>query len=694
LDSTIWCWGDNGSGELGDGTTLPRTTPVRINSPLGNTVVQLAAGSAHTCARKADGSLWCWGDNSEGTIGDGTMINRPTPVPVPSLGIGIVAESSMGTSHSCVRKNDGTAWCWGNNHAGQLGDGTTINRTSPVAVVGLGANVVRIAAGGDHTCAVLSDQTVWCWGANDSGELGDGTTTDRTTPVKVLTLASIVEVSAGIAHTCARKSTGGVFCWGMNFDGELGDGTTTERHTPVSVVGMTNAAEISLGGSFSIFDPTGGGFSCARRVDHTAWCWGRNTLGQLGDGTTVSRVTPVRVSIVGPDIAEITAGDLHACVRKEDGTIMCWGFNGARELGDGTTTNRLAPVPVIFPLGLIVQVPVNCIAQGCVFNSFTGQWEYILADANDPLRVLFFGVQNHVPAGSRDCNGAVRVALVKQYPTLFGIPPGGGLTHVWRQADAASTVFVAAVGVPPGFALQPGYVPVPGQQSNPFCNAGPVDATFPSVTGIHLGFDDSETPPTGPNWNTKIGDSDFADLDPLRFACNPADQVCEGLTGTNGLVQVVAPTGINPVVDFPTDDCDMGSIDLVFDGAPYTGYFGRCGDGTPALVGGCVIGYKDCGASPCAVPGGPPLTSGRSYMCLQPSGVGSCYVLAPGGGTECRGANRWMRKVTGQLVNGPPGPELGAHFRIRMTTTGGCRQSVASNQISCLETADPPSIGP
>jgi alpha-tubulin suppressor-like RCC1 family protein len=350
-DGSAWCWGSNGNGRLGDGTILDRSTPVAV-SGLSNAVA-ISAGSQHTCALLSDGTARCWGWNGDGELGDGTTTEQHTPVAVSGLAYALSPAIATGLWHTCAVLSDGAAQCWGYNIYGQLGDATTTERHTPVAVSGL-SNAVAIAAGYYHTCALLSDGTARCWGWNFYGQLGDGTTTQRQTPVAVSGLANAVAITAGDYHTCALLSNGTARCWGWNFYGQLGDGTTTQRQTPVAVSGLSNAVAIAAGGDHT----------CALLSDGTARCWGANDYGQLGDGTSTGpemcsgsypcSTTPVAVCAGGaPACASslsgavaIDGGDAHTCALLSDGTARCWGWNDFGQIGDNTTTDRHTPVAV------------------------------------------------------------------------------------------------------------------------------------------------------------------------------------------------------------------------------------------------------------------------------------------------------------------------------------------------------------
>jgi alpha-tubulin suppressor-like RCC1 family protein len=336
-DGSIWAWGDNIYGELGDGTTTDRSTPVQMSGLTG--VVAISAGYYHTVLLKGDGSVWALGRNYFGQLGDGTRIYRSTPV--QASGLTDVIAVSAGTERTVALKGDGSVWAWGLNSpsgyisGGQLGDGTTTDRSAPVQVNGL-TGVVAISSGGWHTVALKGDGSVWAWGYNYDGELGDGTTTDRLAPVQVIGLTGVVAISAGFWHTVALKGDGSVWAWGENSAGQLGDGTTTSRSTPVQVSGLTGIVAISAGFYLSV----------ALRGDGSVWTWGANYSGQLGDGTTTSRSTPVQVSgLTG--VFAISAGDSHTVALKGDGSVWAWGHTYKGELGDGTLVDRATPVVVL-----------------------------------------------------------------------------------------------------------------------------------------------------------------------------------------------------------------------------------------------------------------------------------------------------------------------------------------------------------
>ena len=334
----LWCWGDNQSGQLGDGTTTSRSTPVAVTG-LASGVVAVAGGMYHTCALTGGGAVLCWGGNAGGQLGDGTTTSRSTPGAVSGLSTG-VAGISAGSSHTCALTTAGAVWCWGQNAMGQLGDGSVFTRFTPVPASGLESGVVAIAAGYAHTCALTNGGAVWCWGANWYGALGDGTTTSRSSPVAVSGLGSGVSaLTAGYYHTCALSSGGGLSCWGSNFRGQLGDGTTTDRSVPAAVSGLGSGVTAVDGGEH---------YTCALTAAGTVSCWGANSYGSLGDGTTTDRSLPVPVAGLGGGVAGIAAGYGHTCAVTAAGAVWCWGYNGSGQVGDATVAQqRLEPTPTV-----------------------------------------------------------------------------------------------------------------------------------------------------------------------------------------------------------------------------------------------------------------------------------------------------------------------------------------------------------
>ena len=327
------CWGDNSIAELGDGTTTSSSVPMAVRGI--TTASAIAAGFGHACALLAGGTVKCWGANATGQLGDGTLGQSTTPVAVSGIAgaIAIVA----GGQHTCALLSAGTVKCWGEDLEGELGDGTTpIYRSTPVAVIGL-TGVRALAAGGRHTCALLSGGTVKCWGWNSWGQLGDGTSTSRSKPVAVAGLTGAAAIAAGDDHTCALLGDGSVACWGHNQYGELGNGTTTDSSTAVPVFFVSTVSAITGGQHHT----------CALLAAGSVDCWGYNLFGQLGDGTTTDSLTPTSVTVSGITTATmVAAGDLHTCALLAGGSVDCWGENLNGQLGNGSTTYGPTSTPV------------------------------------------------------------------------------------------------------------------------------------------------------------------------------------------------------------------------------------------------------------------------------------------------------------------------------------------------------------
>lgn len=344
-DGSVWAWGYNGHGQLGDGTRTDISKPLQLKT-IDGVKAAVSAGSGYSLAVKHDGTVWAWGRNSSGQLGIGTTTDVIRPVQVSGLN-GIVAVDT-GFAHSLALKSDGTVWAWGHNEHGQLGDGTLTNKYAPVQVSGL-TGVVAISAGHAYSMAVKRDGTVWAWGLNDWGQLGDNSTVNRNRPVKVALLTNVAMVSAGRNHTLALKDDGTVWAWGRNHNGQLGIGTRTSRIAPTEVPELAGVVDISAGEDFSM----------AVKVNGTIWSWGFNGYGQLGDGTISDRIRPVQLEgLIG--VSAMNAGNGYALAVANDNVVWAWGYNASGGLGDGTTTNRTSPVKVLFTSKITLRnIPSN-----------------------------------------------------------------------------------------------------------------------------------------------------------------------------------------------------------------------------------------------------------------------------------------------------------------------------------------------
>lgn len=386
-DGRVNCWGYNEQGAVGDGTMHNRAIPVAV-AGLNEAVLGLSVDS-HTCALTESNSVWCWGTNDHGELGNGTTANSLVPTAVVGLTSGVQA-IDVNAGHTCTLMISGGVKCWGHNSDGQLGDGTNISRTTPVDVLGLSAGVQAISVGSHHTCALTVDGGVKCWGWNQLGQLGDGTTTSHATPVEVMGLHSGVRaISTGYMFTCALTAEGGVKCWGDNTGGKLGDGTKITRLTPVDVIGLnTGIQAISVGDWHT----------CVMTAQAKVKCWGANGYGQLGDSTRIDRKTPVETVGLPAAVRGISVGGGHSCAVLEDDTVQCWGGNQYGQLGDGTTTDRLTPTSVILELPYdcttVSEIPPNqCQALATLFRATNGPfWRDHTGWLRTPTPCSWYGV--------------------------------------------------------------------------------------------------------------------------------------------------------------------------------------------------------------------------------------------------------------------------------------------------------------
>ena len=331
---TLWTWGGRLCGVIGDGGVTGRSSP-GTTAGGGTTWCEACAGRYISAAIKTDGTLWTWATGTSGQLGDGTVVRRSSPGTTAGGGT-TWCQISAHTYSMAAIKTDGTAWTWGLNNNGQLGDLTVINRSSPGTTVGGGTNWCQISEGKCHTGAVKSDGTLWTWGNNFAGQLGDGTVVARSSPGTTVGGGNNwCQISAGDRQIAALKSDGTAWTWGNNAPGRLGDGTVVARTSPGTTVGAgTNWCQIH----------TGYGHSAAIKTDGTAWTWGRND-GRLGDGTVVYRSSPVTTSGGGTNWCQINAGVFSgvSAAIKTDGTAWTWGYNNCGNLGDLTVVPRSSP---------------------------------------------------------------------------------------------------------------------------------------------------------------------------------------------------------------------------------------------------------------------------------------------------------------------------------------------------------------
>lgn len=328
-DGTLWCWGRNNRGQLGLGDDDSRNKPTRVGD--GANWQLVTGGSDHSCGLQRDGTLWCWGHNAFGQLGTGGTTASASPVEIPS-GSETHKWSAVtaGDNHTCALREEGSLWCWGVNSYGRLGNGTVESALSPLRI-GSATNWTQVSAGSLHTCGVQSDGGVWCWGANYSYELGmNGSTSDPVlAPTRLSGNATWSEVVAGTGGTCAVTSARGLSCWGDV-------GQSEPDPAPVAIDGTTAWDRVALGF----------GWVCATRTDGSLWCWGQGVGGQLGHGNEDNVEGPARVGTES-GWSDVDAGTNHSCGIR-DGRIFCWGDNSSGQLGDGTNVARMAPVEVVF----------------------------------------------------------------------------------------------------------------------------------------------------------------------------------------------------------------------------------------------------------------------------------------------------------------------------------------------------------
>lgn len=320
--------------------TLSQTTTPNIdfdstsNLHLPTQAIEVSAGLVHTCALFADGKVSCWGGNNNGQLGNGTFTASNILTPVDGLPSAATAVAT-GAYHTCSIVDDGDVWCWGSNLYGELGDATSITRPTPRSVMGLPTKAKTISAGKNITCALLIDERIYCWGANGQGQLGNNTLIDQHTPTKVAQIDKAKSVQVGINHSCAVLLNSTVMCWGANGGGQLGNGNTIDSPQAQLVNGLTNITNVALG----LFH------TCALLTTSQVKCWGNNDSGQLGNGSTTASTTPVIVQNLGNDLNHIVSRQNHTCAISP-AKVVCWGENTSGQLGNGTWLNQNIAVAI------------------------------------------------------------------------------------------------------------------------------------------------------------------------------------------------------------------------------------------------------------------------------------------------------------------------------------------------------------
>jgi len=356
-DGYVWCWGQNTNGKLGIGNTTDQPLPVQVLGPGGTGVLENAlmvtAGEQHACALRSDGTVWCWGYNNYGMLGNSTSTTSYFPVQAGTLN---QAEQIVaGKEHTCALLNTGAVWCWGRNESGQLGNGSTSTFNYPRQVsgpagVGFLSGITQIDLGASFTCAVKDDQTAWCWGINNYGQLGLGHTSTTYYPAQVTQpgggggMSGVTSISAG-QITCALRSDDSLYCWGQ------GGTTSVSYATLLSPYCAAFACPFPLliekfSGAVEALDNSRNDYSCAILADGSAWCWGRNQYGQLGNGALSQRNTPMQVANLG-SMRAISTAYYHSCAVGQDDRVWCWGYNGSGQLGDGTKNYTYEPKSVV-----------------------------------------------------------------------------------------------------------------------------------------------------------------------------------------------------------------------------------------------------------------------------------------------------------------------------------------------------------
>jgi alpha-tubulin suppressor-like RCC1 family protein len=435
-DDQVYCWGANGSGQLGDSSTTDRDLPVLIpSSRFGNKpVVAIAAGgsdvaTSHTCALTNDGMAYCWGYGLNGRLGNNATTNKLIPTAVTNTGAlaGVTYTSIVaGYDQTCATSVANDTYCWGANASGQLANNAVTDKLIPTPIFSpsafAGVTYQTVAAGGQHTCALGSDDKAYCWGNGGAGRLGGNSTASTKSPAPVFSGAmgelTVSAIATGINHTCAIASDNNAYCWGAGTNGQLGNSASTNQTAPVAVTHTTGA----LSGKTVKAITTGNAFTCAIASDNKAYCWGNGVNGRLGDNTTTSKTAPVAVYgsgvLSGKTIKAISAGSVHACAIASDDNAYCWGSGGNGQLGNNAATVQIAPVAV----------DKTGVLSGLTIKQISGGGNFTCAIASDDQAYCWGAGGNGQLGNNSTTNSRVPVAVntsgVLNGKTLVSITTG------------------------------------------------------------------------------------------------------------------------------------------------------------------------------------------------------------------------------------------------------------------------------
>ncbi len=440
-DGTVWSWGYNGFGQLGNGGIVDSNTPVQVQGLSG--VSAVAAGFFHSVALKSDGTVWLWGDNGYDQLGVAGLAYSNIPLQVAGVS-NVVAVAAAG-AHTMALKSDGSVWVWGWNAYGQLGIGGTGNARTPTPVPGL-LGISGIAAGFFHSLAVHRDGTLSAWGYNGHGQLGNGGVSDAMSPLPVAGIDGVSAVAAGGGHTVALKKDGTVWAWGWNGFGQLGDGGAANSNVPLRVIGLNGIKAVAAGFFHSL----------ALKSDGTVRAWGYNEYGQLGNGSTAASALPMPVTGLTGAVA-IAGSNHHSAALKNDGSVLTWGWNDDGQLGDGSRRSAALPVTV---LGTDGQGVLNL-----GVSSYQDFWNNP-AQPGSGVGITQHGSTLFASWYSYDANGK----------PIWLVLPGG----TWRDSTTYSGQLYSTSGQSNGAAFAPGKVEVTA--------VGTADLHFTDVDHMSLSY--------------------------------------------------------------------------------------------------------------------------------------------------------------------------------------------------------------